>query len=395
MTALCATPYTLELPQMIAVMRCGDSPDHDVEHMSSFDFVVQRETDGLPVGRLLTNIGTSPKFVFVFSGEGTQYFDMGRELFRTCEPFRESILELDQAYESVVGISLVLSTGLFDNSANQPTDVLGDPWPIVITLPALIMFQLAVVDALAVAGVRPDVVVGHSSGEIAVLCASGAAGKLVALKLAIAQGQALTRLEGAEGAMAAMSCTSDQARSIIAEVCAELGEGVLEIACYNAPQALTLSGQEAHVELAVSTATTAGIPARRLNTRIPVHTSMMELCRAEFMQRLSNVFPIPAEGECVPKVPVYSSVTGGLFNGSFDPEYFWGGTVQPVLFQDAVEEMLLRHETVTFVEIGPQPGLASHLHAMTTGNKNITVTYPLPRIRNTQMDPHTAEPPAV
>ncbi len=56
-------------------MRCGDSPDYDVEHMSSFDFVVQRETDGLPVGRLLTNIGTSPKFVFVFSGEGTQYFD--------------------------------------------------------------------------------------------------------------------------------------------------------------------------------------------------------------------------------------------------------------------------------------------------------------------------------
>ncbi len=296
---------------------------------------------------------------------------VGRELFRTCVPFRESILDLDEAYATVTGMSLLESTGLFADSAEHQTDTLGDPWPIAITLPAHTMLQLATVDALVAAGVRPAIVVGYSAGEIAVLSTSGAASKLVALKLAIAQGQALSLLEVAKGAMADISCTPDPARSIIAEVRAELGRGVLEIGCYNAPGALTLSGHEAHVDLAIAKATTAGIVARRIKTGIPAHSAMLKRCRAEFMDSLSDIFPTSTQ--CVPKVPVYSSVLGGLFAGSYDAEYFWEGAVQPVLFQDAIEEMLLEYECATFVEIGPRPALTDYVRSMTEDSYNVTI----------------------
>ncbi len=296
---------------------------------------------------------------------------VGRELFRTCVPFRESILDLDEAYASVTGMSLLESTGLFADSADHQTDTLGNPWPIAITLPAHTMLQLATVDALVAVGVRPAIVIGYSAGEIAVLSASGAASKLVALKLAIAQGQALSLLEVAKGAMADISCTSDPARSIIAEVRAELGRGVLEIGCYNAPGALTLSGHEAHIDLAIAKATAAGIVARRIKTGIPAHSAMVKRCRAEFMESLSDIFPTSTQ--CVPKVPVYSSVLGGLFDGSYDAEYFWEGAVQPVLFQDAIEEMLLEYECATFVEIGPRPVLTDYVRSMTEDSYNLTI----------------------
>ena len=305
---------------------------------------------------------------------------MGRELFRTCAPFRESILELDQVYASVVGTSLVESTGLFEDSEAHPTDTLGDLWPIAITLPALTMLQLALVDALAVAGVRPDVVVGHSAGETAVLSASGAASKVVALKLAIARGRALALLEDAKGTMAAVSCSPAQAKAIIDEVKAELGDGVLEVGCYNTADAVTLSGQETHVEAAVAKATAARIFARRLKTRIPVHSAMMELCRAEFMRLLADIFPTGAEA-CVPKVATYSTVTGALFEGVFDTDYYWDGTLKPVLFQDAIEAMLPRYKGATFVESGPHPVLVGYLRTMAEGFDNIAVTCPLRRAR--------------
>ncbi|KAI0695501.1 polyketide synthase [Cerioporus squamosus] len=341
---------------------------------------------------------TRPPIVFVFSGQGTQHFHnttltivltVGRDLFRSCAPFRQSILKLDAVYAAVVGASLIESTGLFNDSPTLTTDTLGDPWPIAITLPALTMLQLALVDALAAAGVRPDVVVGHSAGETAVLSASGAASKIVALKLSIARGRALSLLEDAKGTMAAVSCSPAQAQTFIAEVNAELGKGVLEIGCYNASGAVTLSGQESHVDLAVAKATAAGIFARKLKTRIPVHSAMMELCRDEFTKQLADVFS--DAGPCLPTVPTYSTVTGQLFGRSLDAQYYWDGTLRPVLFQEAAGAILSHYKGATFVEIGPHPVLTSYLRSSSEGCDNITITCPLRRSRTLQPGSETAE----
>ncbi|KAM5543754.1 hypothetical protein V8D89_002371 [Ganoderma adspersum] len=314
--------------------------------------------------------------VFVFSGQGTQHFQMGRDLFRTSAVFRASIIELDKVYKAATGSSLV-ELGLFTETAADAKDPLGDPWPIAITLPALTMLQLALVETLAAVGVTPDVVVGHSAGETAVLSASGSGSKELALEVAIARGRAMALLEEASGTMAAVSCSPEDASSFIAEVHAELGAGTLTVGCYNTPAAITLSGVESHIDLAVKKAGAAGIFARKLRTRIPVHSDMMALCQAEFEKLVRDVFTrYPTSA---PTVETYSTKTGGLYTEAFDAQYYWDGTIGPVRFTEAITALATAHKHAMYVEIGPHPVLTSYISSMT--EKNTLITCPLRRQR--------------
>ncbi len=304
---------------------------------------------------------------------------VGRELFKACAPFRESVLALDEVYASVTGHSLITSTGLFANGTEDAKASLGDIWPIAITLPALTLLQLALVDTLAAVGVSPDVVVGHSAGETAVLYASGAASKSAALELAIARGRALSLVEEAKGTMAACSCSVEDAQRIIDEVNMELGTGVLTIGCYNTPTAVTLSGAESHIDLAVAKASAAGIFARKLKTRVPVHSDMIELCHTTFDNLVGDVFS--RHSVSTPRVTVYSTVTGHAFDRAFDAAYYWDGTLGPVRFEEAIQSLISTAKSATFVEIGPHPVLTPYLQAMSDGAESIAIACPLRRPR--------------
>ncbi len=311
---------------------------------------------------------------------------MGRDLFRTCAPFRASIIELDGVYKAATGSSLI-ELGLFTETVTDTKDPLGDPWPIAITLPALTMLQLALVDTLAAVGVTPDIVVGHSAGETAILSASGSGSKELALEVAIARGRAMALLEQASGTMAAVSCSPEDAAVIIAEVHAELGEGTLTVGCYNTPAAVTLSGAESHIDLAVKKASAAGVFARKLRTRIPVHSDMMALCQAEFEKLVQDVFArYPTSA---PTVETYSTKTGGLYTEAFDAQYYWDGTVGPVRFTEAITALAATHKHATYVEIGPHPVLTSYISSMT--EKNTLITCPLRRQRAPEPGAEAAE----
>ena len=275
-------------------------------------------------------------------------------------PFRASILELDAVYASITGTSLI-KTGLFTDMLKDPADTLGDPWPSSITLPALTILQLALVDALAAVGVKPDVVVGHSAGETAVLSASGSGSKAMAVELAIARGRAFELVENAGGTMAAVSCSPKAARALIDEVLAELGDAPLTVGCYNTTNAVTLSGAATHIDAAVAKARARDIFARRLRTRVPVHSPLMEGCRAEFTAGVERVFARhPARP---PTVETYSAATGAAFARAFDAAYFWDGTLGPVRFDEALEALVAAHggRGATFIEIGPHPVLSGYL----------------------------------
>ncbi|KZT71132.1 ketoacyl-synt-domain-containing protein [Daedalea quercina L-15889] len=299
----------------------------------------------------------APEIVFVFSGQGPQHWNMGRELFKSCVPFRETVVELDQVYAGVTGKSLISDIGLFGEG--DVADPLGDVWPISVTLPALAILQIALVDTLATIGVKPTAVVGHSAGETAVIYASGTASKAMAVELAIARGRAMELLEQHDGTMAALACSSVQAEKIIAAVIAELGPAPLEVGCLNAPNAVTLSGSTTHVVSAVRRAKAAGILATRLRTKVPVHSSMMSLCQAEYEERVGKVFSKHAVGPM--KVEVFSTLTGNLLNSPHDPLYFWENTAGPVMFESAMKAIHARYQLAVFVELGPHPVLSGYI----------------------------------
>lgn len=288
------------------------------------------------------------------------YFTVGRELFKACTPFRDTVMELDNVYKAVTGKSLITDIGLFVGS--DSSDTLGDVWPISVTLPALTILQISLVETLAAIGVKPDIVVGHSAGETAVLYASGAGSKAMAVELSIARGSVMERLESHGGTMAALACSAALAEDIIATVVAELGPGVVEIGCFNAPDAVTLSGSETHVSAAVVRAKAAGILATRLRTRIPVHSSMMTICRTEYEQQVEAVFRKYAVGPT--RIEAYSTFTGDILDTSYDAQYFWDNTRGPVQFNQAIHAIHARHAQAVFVELGPHPVLSGYITAV-------------------------------
>ncbi|TFK49005.1 polyketide synthase [Heliocybe sulcata] len=321
---------------------------------------------------------SSVPLVFVFSGQGPQYFDMGRELFKTNAVFHSTILELDEVYERVMGKSLMRSTGVFSDTLQE--DGLGEIWPIAITLPALTMVQIALFDTLVSLGIKPNAVIGHSAGETAVLYASGSGSKALAMELAIARGKAMSLLEEADGTMAAVNCSEEQGREIIASVISEAGFGSLEIGCYNTPGAITLSGKASHIDLAVQTAEAKGIFARRLRTRIPVHSAMMDICKEEYQKLVGDVFsryPIEA-----PSVEIYSTESGEFFTKALNAQYFWDNTRGPVRFAEATKVLHGRHPDAVYIELGPHPVLSGYLSSMV--GKDTPVLCPVRRPKKGQ-----------
>lgn len=303
---------------------------------------------------------------------------MGRELYQTCATFRSSVQELDAIHTKAAGYSLIERYGLFGSTSTP--DPLGDVWPIAVTLPALTILQLALCDTLAAIGIKPDVVIGHSAGETAVVYASGAGSKAMTVELAIARGKAMALLEAEQGTMAAVSCSPRDAQTIIAEVVEELGPGALEVGCFNTPDAITLSGLGTHIDLAVAKAEARGIFARRLRTRIPVHSPMMHLCEGEYRRLVGDVF---AKYDVTPPtVETYSTKLGDRFASAFDSDYFWDGTLGPVHFTNAMNALAASHPNATYVELSPHPVLSSYISSF--AGKDATVTCPLKRAKKTE-----------
>lgn len=300
---------------------------------------------------------------------------MGRELFKTNAVFRSTVLELDAVHTKAAGYSLIERYGLFSDTARA--DTLGETWPISVTLPSLAVLHIALFDTLASIGVKPDVVIGHSAGETAVLYASGAGSKEMVVELAVARGKAMALLEDKQGTMAAVSCSPEEGQKIVDEVIQELGPGSLEVGCYNTPGSITLSGKITHIDLAVSKAQAAGIFARRLRTRVPVHSTMMDLCEKEYRALISEVFE--RYEVTAPTVKMYSTKTGQAFEGPFTADYFWDSTQGPVRFTQAMQELTPAYPGATYLEIGPHPVLSSYLS--TLAGKESTVTCPLRRAK--------------
>ncbi|OJA18266.1 hypothetical protein AZE42_05820 [Rhizopogon vesiculosus] len=306
---------------------------------------------------------TPRSLVFVFAGQGPQHFEMGRELFSSCTVFQRSILEMDEIHKLATGFSLIAKTGLFTPQAPS-ANALSNPWPIAVTLPALTMLQIATFDALVSLGIKPTAIVGHSAGETAILYASGAGSKAMAIELAIARGQAMTIVEGSQGAMAAVSCSPEQAQEIISQISNKQGRVDLDVGCYNTPGAITLSGSSTGIDLVVERGKAAGFFCKTIKHRGSV---------TDIFNRYSSQ---------PPQITTYSTECGILKTDQFSAEYYWSGTRGPVRFTDAIQHMIQDIGSLNFLEIGPHPALASYL--VTLGGESTTVVCPLRRPKGNQ-----------
>jgi acyl transferase domain-containing protein/NADPH:quinone reductase-like Zn-dependent oxidoreductase/acyl carrier protein len=283
-----------------------------------------------------------PRVCFVFSGNGCQWPGMGRTAYQRDTAFRQRFDAIDALFAPLAGWSLI--------EALHDADLAARLKFTRIAQPMLFAVQAALTAALAEAGIVPDVVLGHSVGEVAAAQASGAISLAQAVHIIYHRSQQQEDVHGL-GTMAVASLSHDAATALIAEA----GFTGLEVAASNSPSSVTLSGDEATIRRFVRFAQKRRIATRVLDLAYPFHSALLAPIRAPLLEALGTIVAQRTD------IGFVSTVTGEAMAGDrLDAEYWWHNVRRPVRFREAVGAAA-QFGASLFIEIGPRPILGNNI----------------------------------
>ncbi|KAL2061047.1 hypothetical protein VTL71DRAFT_9099 [Oculimacula yallundae] len=300
----------------------------------------------------------APSLAFVFSGQGAQWFAMGRELLQ-YEVFRDSLQEAD-AYLQSLGSEWSLMSELLKDETES---IINLP---KISQPLCTALQVALVDLLESWNVKPSAVAGHSSGEIAAAYTIGAISKTDAWKLAYHRGRLTSSIAvlspDLRGRMMAVALSKDAAEVFLREV----RTGVAIVACINSPENVTISGDESAILELEERLQREGVFARKLKVETAYHSTHMRVIENQYLQAISDI----QVHEASSGKTMFSSVTGASIQSELlGPAYWAQNLVSPVRFSEAVQSLLRSKATKSDVllEIGPHGVLQGPLKQIMDG----------------------------
>ena len=282
------------------------------------------------------------RLAYLLTGQGAQRLEMGAELHRTDPRFRvafDAICEQLDPHLPTPLQKVVFAKG--KRAAKRLEDT-------AFTQPALFALEVALHEALAERGLRPDLLAGHSIGELAAAHIAGVLSLPDAAKLVAARGRLMSALpEG--GAMAAIEATEQELAESIEDRRDELA-----VAAVNGPAATVLSGAEEAVEELRAHWQERGRKTKRLAVSHAFHSPLMEPMLEEFAQIASGL------SYREPRIPIISTLTGEPLapEQATDPAYWVRQARETVRFADAVGTLAERGASV-FLELGPDPVLAA------------------------------------
>ena len=282
------------------------------------------------------------KTAFVFSGNGSQWVGMGRVAFTTNADFRRTFEHIDELFRPLAAWSLLEALSAADLAQRLASTRVAQP--------LLFAVQVATTTAVREMGLAPDMVLGHSVGEVAAAHVAGALSLETAVRVIAARSTHQEPLKGA-GAMAAVRLGAQAAQSSVVE---SRLQG-LEIAAVNSPRSVTLAGTRKAIEAYAGFAATQNIGCKVLELDYPFHSRLLAPAEAPLLADLRGL-----EAQTCP-TPFISTVTGDAIDGrKLDAAYWWRNVRDPVQFAAAVAAA--RHaEARLFVEIGPRPILQGYL----------------------------------
>nr|ALI94179.1 AslA [Streptomyces sp. XZQH4] len=303
--------------------------------------------EGTPTAGTVTGSPSEGKLAFLFTGQGSQWAGMGRELAQRHPLFRNAFTAACEAVERHLDghLERPLHEVVFAEPGTAQAALLDRT---LYTQTGLFALETALFQLLASWGVRPDLVAGHSVGEISAACAAGVldlaeAGELVAVRARLMQ--ALP--EG--GAMVAVQATEAEVARLLEEATGEIA-----IAAVNGPGAIVLSGAEDTVLDLAARLAEQGRKTKRLKVSHAFHSPLMAPMLDEFRAVIARLRPRPAT------IPVVSTLTGApAKDGQFATPQYWADQVRhAVRFADAVTA-LSDQGAKTFLEVGPGGGLTA------------------------------------
>ncbi|CAD6449305.1 eb0964f1-27a5-46b6-9504-99d5323d2a22 [Sclerotinia trifoliorum] len=286
---------------------------------------------------------------FVFTGQGAQWPQMGKDLLQFFPWTRAILKNLDDALQSLPDPP----TWSLVNELTEvrSTEHLRRP---EFSQPLVTALQLCIIEVLQKWGVKPQSVVGHSSGEIAAAYAAGFLDQATAIKVAYYRGLAALNRKNEVESDVGMLAVGLGTEALLPYLDKYVGQAW--IACFNSPSSLTVSGKRGALESLAEELKAGNHFARLLLVDLAYHSELMGVIGEEYEKLLkSNFTSLGGSSD----VSMFSSVTGLKKSTSTDVSYWKTNMVSPVRFDKALVGMLSEEKGPNFlIEIGPSGALA-------------------------------------
>jgi acyl transferase domain-containing protein/thioesterase domain-containing protein/acyl carrier protein len=273
--------------------------------------------------------------VFMFSGQGSQYVNMGWELYKVEPTFRKHIDTCSEILKPYLGLDL---RNILYPQANQVEAAAQQLQQTAITQPALFVVEYALAQLWMSWGVHPIAMIGHSIGEYVAACLAGVFSLEDALFLVAQRGQLMQQLP--KGSMLAVPLTPEQLRPFISNQ--------LSLAATNGPSLCVVSGPTEAIETLQAQLAEKDLQCQRLHTSHAFHSVMMEPILETFTLAVKKVNLKP------PQVAYISNLTGTWVTADqvTEPSYWAKHLRHEVRFADGLQQ-LLKEPNRILLEIGP------------------------------------------
>ncbi len=287
-----------------------------------------------------TAVADPGRVVFVFPGQGSQWWGMAAELLDVSPVFASQVGECDAALQPYLGYSV-----LDVIRARGDRDLLEDVVAVQCSLWAVMVSLAALWRSV---GVEPAAVVGHSQGEIAAAVVCGALSLADGAKITALRATAIGQGLSGRGGMVALSLRPQQAAAVI-----EQWADRLSVAALNGPALTVVSGDLTALDELLAACERDGVRARRVAIDYASHSAQVDSIRDRVLMDLQGIEPRTS------RIPFYSTVTGQpIDTDQLGPEYWAQNLRNPVLFDEVLRSLLVDGYQF-FIEASAHPVLTT------------------------------------